>query len=205
MDYVQFQSYFGEFWVIRSSNIFLVDPFFDGKQLSRRKQKWYIHHISTWYRMFDSARNSPGIREYIANILYEPSYLGLERGLAFYGIIPEAVFQYTSVSSKKTQRFSTSVGEFSYQKIAPALMFWYDTIQIGIYLVNIWHLEKVLLDFLYLHDDVRSYDDFDEMRFNTYELQTKLNRERLFAYWQHYPKSVQRSIECLLQYIDRDV
>ena len=53
----------------------------------------------------------------LATKLYSPSYISLETALSFYGIIPEAVFTVTSVTTRKTKKFTTPVGNFGYQKI----------------------------------------------------------------------------------------
>ncbi len=42
---------------------------------------------------------------YVANKLYEPSYISLEFALSYYGVIPESVYKITSVSNRTTRRF----------------------------------------------------------------------------------------------------
>ena len=43
----------------------------------------------------------------IANRLYRPSYISLESALSHYGMIPEVVYQVTSVTPKPTREFKT--------------------------------------------------------------------------------------------------
>jgi predicted transcriptional regulator of viral defense system len=50
----------------------------------------------------------------LANIIYGPSYLSLQSALSFYGLIPEAVHEVTSVTPKRKKYFDTSRGAFSY-------------------------------------------------------------------------------------------
>ena len=50
----------------------------------------------------------------IANKLYQPSYVSLEKALSHYGIIPETVYAITSVTTKPTREFKSSKGVFSY-------------------------------------------------------------------------------------------
>ncbi|HBT81483.1 hypothetical protein A3B26_01765 [Candidatus Giovannonibacteria bacterium RIFCSPLOWO2_01_FULL_48_47] len=59
---------------------------------------------------------------YIANKLYSPSYISLEFALAYHGIIPEIVYEITSVTTKATRRFEIkTLGKvFSYRKIKKA-------------------------------------------------------------------------------------
>ena len=54
---------------------------------------------------------------YIANKLYTPSYLSLEFALSYRGVIPETVYEITSVTPKATRRFETLGKIFSYRKI----------------------------------------------------------------------------------------
>lgn len=54
---------------------------------------------------------------YLANKLYEPSYVSLEFALSFHRIIPETVYEITSVTTKPTRRFEALGKIFSYQRI----------------------------------------------------------------------------------------
>lgn len=87
----------------------------------------------------------------IANILYYPSYISLEYALGYYDMIPEAVFQATSVTPKKTKEFSNEFGGFIYQNMAKELFFGYERVKDGNgFDVLIATPEKALLDFFYL-------------------------------------------------------
>ena len=52
-----------------------------------------------------------------ANQLYGPSHVSLEFALFHYGLIPEAVTQITSVSTKRGKQFDTPLGRFTYQRL----------------------------------------------------------------------------------------
>lgn len=54
---------------------------------------------------------------YLANKLYEPSYVSLEFALSYHGIIPENVYEITSITPKATRHFETVGKIFSYRKI----------------------------------------------------------------------------------------
>jgi predicted transcriptional regulator of viral defense system len=56
-------------------------------------------------------------RELVANHLYGPSYVSLETALAYYGLIPERVHLVRSVTTKRTKKFSTPIGNFEYTKV----------------------------------------------------------------------------------------
>lgn len=50
----------------------------------------------------------------IANHLWGPSYISLETALAYWGLIPERVFEISSVTTKPTKTYDTKAGRFSY-------------------------------------------------------------------------------------------
>jgi len=62
-------------------------------------------------------RKSPYSREVLANLIYGPSYISLEYGLQFHGLIPERVETVTSVTFGRSRKFFTPVGLFSYRMI----------------------------------------------------------------------------------------
>lgn len=53
----------------------------------------------------------------IANHLMGPSYVSTESALSFYGLIPERVFETTSMTVKASRTYDTPVGVFSYQHL----------------------------------------------------------------------------------------
>lgn len=50
----------------------------------------------------------------IANHIYGPSYLSMETALSHYGLIPERVYTVTSMTTKASKEFKTSIGLYSY-------------------------------------------------------------------------------------------
>ena len=53
----------------------------------------------------------------LAPLIYGPSYVSLETALAWHGLIPERVYEITSVTSKRAKLFQTPVGRFSYHPV----------------------------------------------------------------------------------------
>lgn len=51
----------------------------------------------------------------IANHLRGPSYISLETALSYWGLIPERVYEISSVSTKTSKTYETSLGRFSFQ------------------------------------------------------------------------------------------
>ncbi|MDD3051662.1 MAG: hypothetical protein PHR06_11020 [Candidatus Cloacimonetes bacterium] len=50
----------------------------------------------------------------VANNLYTPSYVSLDYALSHYGLIPEHVFNITSVTISKRKQYDTKLGSFVY-------------------------------------------------------------------------------------------
>jgi len=82
--------------------------------LHRYKKQGFILQIKRGLYVFPDAL-PPDI--YIANKLYSPSYISLEFALSYHGVIPETVYEITSVTTKTTRRFETLGKVFSYRKI----------------------------------------------------------------------------------------
>lgn len=105
--------------------------------------------------------------EYIANIIYYPSYLSLEYVLQKEGLIPEAVYQYTSISAKAPRTYQNQIGIFTYKKIKNSLFTGYtEVIFHEQYRIKIATKAKALFDYLYLKpiQSIGSLQLIDDMR-----------------------------------------
>ena len=69
------------------------------------------------YCFGEALRKQPLSREYLANLIYGPSYISLEYALAFHGFIPERVDIVTSVTISRSRNFSTPIGDFSFRML----------------------------------------------------------------------------------------
>ena len=98
----------------------------------------------------------PYSRETLANLIYGPSYISLEYGLSFYGLIPERVRVVTSVTNKRKKVFETPVGTFTYRYIHPSLF----SEETTLYKIDKHHTilvatkEKALSDQLYFAEKI---------------------------------------------------
>lgn len=54
----------------------------------------------------------------VANNLRGPSYISLESALSYWGLIPERVYEVSSVTIKTSKDYKTPIGKFSYQHLA---------------------------------------------------------------------------------------
>ena len=53
----------------------------------------------------------------LAGVLHAPSHISLESALAHHGLIPEAVYQVSSVTVGRSREFSTPLGVFSFRRV----------------------------------------------------------------------------------------
>lgn len=53
----------------------------------------------------------------VAAALHSPSHVSLESALAYHGLIPEAVFQVSSVTVGRSRRFKTPLGVFTFSRV----------------------------------------------------------------------------------------
>ena len=104
----------------------------------------------------------------LATKIYPPSYVSMEAALGSYGIIPEAVFTTTSVTTRKTKEFSTILGMYKYQKIKKEAFGGFETSARNGISFNLALPEKALVDFFYLNKNILdgSKAQFESYRFN---------------------------------------
>lgn len=118
---------------------------------------------------------------FFATKIYAPSYVSMEMALNFYGIIPEAVFTVTSVTTRKTKRFSTPMGNYSYQKIKKEAFGGFETKSQNGISFNLALPEKAMVDFFYLNRNILSgeREQFEGYRFNE---DFKFNARKMLAF-----------------------
>ncbi|MGB2762300.1 MAG: type IV toxin-antitoxin system AbiEi family antitoxin domain-containing protein [Minisyncoccales bacterium] len=87
---------------------------------------------------------------YLANKLYEPSYVSLEFALSYHRVIPETVYEITSVTTKATRRFNALGKVFTYRKIKKEAFTGYSVNQQKGLTFLIAEPEKAFIDLTYL-------------------------------------------------------
>ena len=88
----------------------------------------------------------PPTVEDAAGILYPPAYISLSSALFAHGVADQAPQLLTCVTTNKTKRFSTGLGEIHYHQVKEELFFGYALLR-GVP----WaHPEKAALDSIYL-------------------------------------------------------
>ena len=135
-------------------------------QLTRWERKGLILKLRRGiYLLNKYDRKITPSRFYLANKLYEPSYISLESALSLYGIIPERTASITSVATKKTSCFKNEFGDFIYQHIKPQVFNGFILIREDNGLeAFIAKPEKAVVDFLYFHLKEFTSDPMEKLR-----------------------------------------
>lgn len=152
------------------------------------------HYMKLTKGLYETDPKTPGYL--LANAIYGPSYLSFEFALSYYGLIPEAVVQFTSATFKKrkTKTFSNYFGVFSYRDI-PEKAFPYEIIlkeEQG-YTYQIASAEKALCDQLYTMKPVKNKRElnallFEDLRIDEYEFKN-LNVDIIMKLCEYYPST----------------
>lgn len=86
---------------------------------------------------------------YLANKLYSPSYISRESALSYHGVIPETVYEITSVTTKSTRKFETVGKIYSYRRIKKPAFTGYTVEKLRGFAFRIADAEKAFVDALY--------------------------------------------------------
>jgi predicted transcriptional regulator of viral defense system len=122
-------------------------------QLSRwNKQGLIVQLKRGLYLLNRNDRVKEPSRFFLANQLVFPSYVSLESALSYYHLIPEAVYQITSVTTGKPAQYVSPEGDYAFRHVKESLFFGFDAIrdERG-FEVFMAEPEKALLDFFYLN------------------------------------------------------
>jgi hypothetical protein len=157
-------------------------PWFDlatVMQLSGENRASVVTQLSRWiaadkvisvrrgmYVLGENYRKKPLQPAALANAVYSPSYLSCLFALSFYGIIPESVPVYTSVTTRKPQTFENRFGTFEYRNIKRDLFFGYTVVMITAEKVRMAIPEKALVDYWHLSRGEWTKQRLQEMRFS---------------------------------------
>ncbi len=172
MNYLEFRKRIKDFPLVKTSELELI--------LEGEYSKSFLNNLANWekagylikirkglYFPSDLASSTSSIS--LATKIYYPSYVSLETALGYYGIIPEAVFTVTSVTTRKTKTFKNDIfGTFSYQKIKKEVFGGFETFEKNGISYNIATAEKAIVDFLYLNRNIISgnKEQFEGYRFS---------------------------------------
>ena len=155
MKYLDFKNKIRNFPVFSSSQL----SGFDEKeavlrnQLSYWKKKGLVLEVKKGlYVLNEHDRKITPSRYFLANHIYAPSYVSTEFALGHYGLIPERIFDVTSVTPRKTARFHNPFGLFIYQHIGISCFDGFrETKDENNLSFMIASPEKAVIDFIYLN------------------------------------------------------
>lgn len=152
------------------------------------------------YMLSESYRKTAVSEFYVASLLKKPSYVSLEKALAYHGLIPEAVPVYTSVTTKMTARFESAVGVFDYRHIKNNLFWGYDPVSVNKQVGFIASPEKALLDLCYFKGRDISLTYMKELRLQNVE---KIGMNTLFGYAKRFLKpGIASAAKIIASYVD---
>ena len=190
-------------------------PAFSLRDTEKLSSKVYYHRLAEWQDKDYIKRIANGVFVftngsidemqlfYLANRIYEPSYISLESALAFYGFIPESVYAVTSVSTKKTSAFHHDAVAFTYRTINRKLNFGYILLQWKNVAIKIAEPEKAVLDFFYLHPELSTVEQIEGMRFNVFSMKEKMDWGKINAYLSLYNnKRLYKRIQTLGEWLN---
>jgi len=182
MQFIDFKNILSLYPVFSLQDIRKNIPQFNRVQLDRWERKGHLRKIKQGFYSFINQPPAELFLFFTANKIYSPSYISLEKALKFYGLIPEEIIQITSLSTKKTTHFATSIGDFSYRHIKPSLFWGYKMIKYDKHNVLMAEPEKAILDYLYLNPHLKIRDDFIEMRINTTSFKEYIDIDKFHTY-----------------------
>ena len=124
----------------------------------------------------------------IANHMSRGSYVSCQSALAYYGVIPDVTPVTISVTTRRPNRWETSLGIFESRHIKPALLYGYRLTELGGgQKAFLGTPEKALLDLIHLHPGADAPEYLRELRLQNLERLDMNELERL-AVQSGFPK-----------------
>jgi hypothetical protein len=154
--------------------------------------------------LYETDGNIPGY--YLAPIIYGPSYLSFEFALAYYSLIPEAVYNFTSATfeKKKEKQYTTPYGTFTYRDVPS------EAYPIGIVLhaengygFQIASPEKSICDQLYKISPLKNRGELEHLLFEDLRIDKEeffnLNMANLFEIANRYHTQNHKLLQAYLR------
>ena len=196
--WVEFQTKLSPFRVFSVQDVKKLFPSMNMMNLVRWQEKGYILKLRNRWYAFNDAQSSENIEWLAANLMYAPSYISLHTALSWYNLIPEMIATTTSVTTRKTNKFSTPLGSFDYHRMKPELFgFGYvledmdSSAKKTSRQIMIATPQKALLDFFYINSYYNSEKEIVDLRLNKAELGRVINTE----FFQYLGKFENRALE----------
>lgn len=154
------------------------------------------------YAFAPTYRRRPINAAVLAEVIYPPSYLSLQWALGFYGLIPEQVVAFTSVTTRQTNRFANALGSYDCRHVRRGLFAGFGQVRVG--REDLWMAtpEKALLDTWYLEPGPWTAARMREMRFQNFD-QVEPIRFQKSAQW-FALKRIDRAVALWSRFADSD-
>lgn len=202
MQYIELKSALKDFTVFSLTDIQKIESDFHRRRLNEWQDKGYIKKIIKGYYIFSDLELSENTLFEIANRIYSPSYISFEMALSYYHLIPESVYGITSVSTRRTYKFKSSIAEFSYKTIKPCLFFGYNLVKYNNKYFKIASMEKAILDFFYLNPEIEKESDFASLRINGELFLKQVDEEKLNKFLSKFAKkTLTKRVNSFLEFL----
>jgi predicted transcriptional regulator of viral defense system len=192
--WIEFQEKMRSFRVFSIGDVEKQFPSMNLMNLVRWQRKGYILKLRNRWYAFNDAESHENIEWLAANLIYSPSYVSLHTALSWYDLIPEMIVPTTSVSSRKTNKFSTPLGNFDYHRIKQELFgFGYSLEDMDLSgnknrksrKIMVATPQKAILDFFYINSYYSSEKEMEDLRLNNTML-AKIVNKKFYQYLERY-------------------
>lgn len=183
MTYTQFYNQWHGLGCFSVHQVHAISPDFNRANWHQWQKSGYIVMLRRGWYAFADYLKQPDYSRYFAGKICAPSYISLHTALSFYGIIPEAVVEITSVTTQKTCRYENAFGQFCYQTVRPRLFWGFEpkTMRDGKQYMMATP-EKAIIDLLYLYPQYSTLEELRALRFDEDWMREELNLTRLKEY-----------------------
>jgi predicted transcriptional regulator of viral defense system len=199
----EFQTKMKPFRVFSIRDVEKQFPSMNLMNLVRWQKKGYISKLRNRWYVFNDTESRENVEWLAANLIYAPSYISLHTALSWYNLIPEMIATTTSVTTLKTNKFSTPLGNFDYHNLKPDIFgFGYvleniDAHRIRSRKIMVATPQKAILDFFYINSFYNSEQDFIDLRLNESELSKYLNEDFYKSIERYQNKALERKIRLM--------
>ena len=178
--WIEFRTKMEPFRVFSTMDVKKQFPSMNPMNLVRWQKKGYIVKLRNRWYTFNDSESHENIDWLAANLIYAPSYISLQTALSWYNLIPERIATTTSVTTQKTNTFSTPLGVFNYHSMKPQLFgFGYSFEDVDpnrgksktSRKIMLATPQKAILDFFYINSHYDTGKDMEDLRLNGNELE----------------------------------
>lgn len=203
MNYISFAKEFRNFPSISLKEISKLHYRVYNHRLSEWQKKGYLERVANGVYIFGDSELDEIYLWYLSNKIYEPSYISLEAAFAYYGFIPESVYQVTAVTTKKTYETRFREISFTYRTIGRKFYFGYSHLSWKNTNIRIAEPEKALIDYFYLNSEQDFENRIHELRFNVSSIREKTDFGKLKSYLEYYNnKSLSKRIGVFQEWLN---